>query len=412
MTHLENLLRDARPTVIAALSRYFQSIDLGEDLFQDAVLAALKTWPEKGVPQDPTAWLIRVGCNRGIDQGRKLARHSLPDTPLERTDGGHQAQELLNQLDAADYSDDILRLMFTCCHPVLPVAQQIALCLKIIVGMHVHEIAHAFLVQPKTMEKRITRAKKRIAGEDIPYEAPQADQRDSRIKAVATSIYLLFNEGYAASGGEAHIRTPLCHEAIRLSRLLVDIAPKHPEVKGLLALCLLQHARTKARLDAQGQIILLEDQDRSLWDAPAIGEGLTHLHQALNAKQPGPFQIQAAIAAVHAESPSAQATNWSELNRLYQLLEKINPSPVVTLNRAVAVEKCEGPRKALTLLEALEDQLDNYMYFHGLRAALLTRVGAKQQAQQAFERALKLARTPAEEAHLHLQMDKIQDQYP
>jgi RNA polymerase sigma-70 factor, ECF subfamily len=298
-------------------------------------------------------------------------------------------------------------LLFTCCHPDLPAEQQIALALRIVSGLSVVEIARAFLITESAAEQRITRAKRRIAEAGLPFETPGSAERAERVTAVAAMIYLLFNEGYSASGGTLHMRLPLCDEAIRLARLLLRLFPGDCEVIGLTALLLLQHSRAGARLDADQAIVLLEDQDRRRWDRKVIAEGLVLLEKALRHQRAGPFQVQAAIAAVHARAKGAEETDWKQIDHLYTLLETLQPSPIVTFNRAVAVAKVHGPVAALALIEPLADRLSNYFHFHGVKGALLAQLGKTEEARVAFDRAIALARTPAEAAHIRLQLDNL-----
>jgi RNA polymerase sigma-70 factor (ECF subfamily) len=409
MAWIDAALTAARPQVMGALLRYFRTLDAAEDAYQEACLRALKTWPVKGPPRDPAAWLIFVGRNFALDEVRRRAKQTeLPgdeDLPAEHED---VQEELAERLDAAHYRDDILRLLFVCCHPELPATQQIALALRIVSGLTVKEIAHAFLVSESAMEQRITRAKARISAADVPFDTPGAPERATRLTAVSTMIYLIFNEGYSASGGSAHVRVPLCEEAIRLSRLLLRLFPGEPEIMGLNALLLLQHARAPARLDAENNIVLLEDQDRSLWRRESIAEGLTLVEKALRHRRPGPFQIQAAIAAVHSQAERASDTDWVEIDQLYTVLETLQPSPVVTLNHAVAVSKLRGPAEALAMIEPLGGPLSGYFYFFGLKGALLKQLNRPEEARIAFDRAISLANTAAEAAHIRLHLDKLQ----
>jgi RNA polymerase sigma-70 factor (ECF subfamily) len=403
-------LRSARPRAVGALLRYFRDLDAAEEAFQEACLGALKNWPQNGPPRDPAAWLIFVGRNSAIDSLRRQGKlQSLPDdeqlSDLEA--GGDPEADLAERLDGAHYRDDILRLLFICCHPELPATQQIALALRIVCGLSVKEISRAFLVGDTAMEQRITRAKSRISAAEIPFETPDAHDRAERLAAVAAVIYLMFNEGYSATGGDAHIRAPLCDEAIRLGRLLLRLFRDEPEIMGLLALMLLQHARTDARLDPDGNIVLLEDQDRARWKRPAINEGLALLDKAVRHQSPGPYQLQAAIAALHARAARAEDTNWAGIERLYATLERLQPSPVVTLNRAVAVSKVEGPAAALALIEPLAPQLASYFHFFGVRGALLMQLGRSDEAREALDRAIALARTAAEAAHIRMQIDRL-----
>ena len=389
--------------------RYFRDLDLAEEAFQEASLSALKNWPKNGPPRDPAAWLIFVGRNAALDMVRRRKKQAeLPDEEaISDLDNAESA--LVDQLDEGHYRDDILRLLFVCCHPELPAVQQIALALRIVCGLTVKQAARAFLVTEAAMEQRITRAKARIAASHAQYEIPGAPERAQRLAAVAAVIYLMFNEGYAATGGEALMREPLCDEAIRLTRLLLRLFPSEPELMGLLALMLLQHSRSPARLAADDTIVLLEDQDRKLWKRDFIAEGLSLLDKAMRHRAPGPYQVQAAIAALHARADEATDTDWAQIELLYRSLEQLTPSPVITLNRAVAVHKVSGPAAALDLIEPLASQLSSYFYFHGVRGALLMQLGRAADARTAFDRAIALANTAAEAAHIRAQLDKLQN---
>jgi RNA polymerase sigma-70 factor, ECF subfamily len=404
---LDAALKAARPQAMGALLRYFRDLDRAEEAFQEACLRALKHWPQNGPPRDPVAWLVLVGRNVALDVLRR-EKKSVP-LPEEDTlsDLGDAESDMAERLDNSHYRDDLLRLLFTCCHPDLNATQQIALALRIVSGLSVAEIARAFLVGESAMEQRITRAKRRIAAAQIPYDAPGAVERAERLAVVAAALYLLFNEGYAASGGTAHIRAPLCEEAIRLARLLLRLFPAEPEIMGLLALFLLQHARAKARLDGDGAIVLLEDQDRALWNRALIAEGHALVEKALRHRRPGPYQLQAAIAGVHAHAPSAADTDWEEIDQLYQMLERVQPSPVVTLNRAVAVAKLRGPEAGLAMIEGLGEKLGGYFHFFGVKGAFLMQLGRDQEARAAFDQAIALAHTPAEAAHIRLHLDRL-----
>jgi len=410
---LDGALIAARPQALGALLRYFRNLDRAEEAFQEACLRALRNWPVNGPPRDPTAWLIFVGRNAALDQVRRQSSEE-PLPPEELISDRDDAEAALaERLDNSHYRDDVLRLLFICCHPDLPDTQQIALALRIVSGLSVKEIARAFLVSESAMEQRITRAKRRVAGAQVPFEAPGPVERSERVAAVAAMIYLLFNEGYSASGGDAHIRVPLCEEAIRLARLLLGLFPSEPEIMGLTALLLLQHARAPARLDADGNIVLLEDQDRRLWTHGMIAEGLVLVEKALRHRRPGPYQVQAAIAAVHAHAVRPEDTDWAKIDLLYALLETLQPSPVVTLNRAVAVAKARGPAEALAMIEPLADRLSGYFYFFGVKGALLKDLGRAEEARLAFDRAIALANTPAEAAHIRLHLDRlIKDSQP
>ena len=404
---INTTLTSARPQAVAALLRYFRDLDTAEEAFQESCLRALKTWPQNGPPRDPAAWLIMVGRNSAIDAVRHRSKQeALPaDDVVSDLDDAESA--IAERLDDAHYRDDILRLLFICCHPDLPVTQQIALALRVVSGLSVKEIARAFLSSESAMEQRITRAKRRVADAEVPFATPGAPERAQRLAAVAAMIYLLFNEGYSASGGDAHLRAPLCDEAIRLSRLLLRLFPSEPEIMGLTALLLLQHARAPARLDADGAIVLLEDQDRSLWDRKMIAEGLALIDKAVRHKRPGPYQVQAAIAALHSQADRPEATDWSQIDLLYATLERLQPSPIVTLNRAVAVAKVRGPEAALAMIEPLASQLSGYFYFFGVKGGLLMQLGRSEEARVAFDRAIAVANTAAEAAHIRMHLDRL-----
>jgi RNA polymerase sigma-70 factor, ECF subfamily len=404
---IDAALTSARPQAVAALLRYFRDLDLAEEAFQEACLRALKAWPKNGPPRDPAAWLIFVGRNAALDHVRKRAKTTaLPDE--DRLSDLEDAEaEVVEALDHADYRDDVLRLLFVCCHPDLPATQQIALALRIVSGLSVKQIAKAFLVGEAAMEQRITRAKRKVADAGVPFETPGPIERAERLAAVAAMVYLVFNEGYSANGGDAEARAPLCGEAIRLARLLLHLYPAEPEIMGLLALMLLQHSRAAARFDADGAIVLLEDQDRLLWSGDKIREGLALIDKAIRHRKRGPYQIQAAIAALHAQARTAAETDWTQIELLYAALEQEQPSPVVTLNRAVAVSKARGAEPALEMIEPLANRLAGYFYFHGVRGAFLMQLGRNNEAREAFDRAIALANTPAEAAHIRQHLDKL-----
>ncbi|MFL5102181.1 MAG: RNA polymerase sigma factor [Xanthobacteraceae bacterium] len=410
---IDAALRSARPQAVGALLRYFRDLDQAEEAFQEACLRALKNWTVNGPPRDPTAWLILVGRNVALDDVRRRRRNEALPPEETMSDLDDAEADLAERLDSSHYRDDVLRLLFICCHPDLPATQQIALALRIVSGLTVKEIARAFLVSESAMEQRITRAKSRVAKADVPFETPGAVERSERLGAVAAMIYLLFNEGYSASGGTMHVRAPLCEEAIRLARLLLRLFPSEPEIMALAALLLLQHARSPARLDADGAIVLLDDQDRRLWDRDMIAEGLALIDKASRHRRPGPYQVQAAIAGVHAHAARAEDTDWSEIDQLYAVLEQLQPSPVITLNRAVAVSKVKGPAAALAMVETLAAPLASYFHFFGVKGALLMQLGRAQEARTAFDQAIALAHTPAEAAHIRLHLDRlIKDSQP
>jgi RNA polymerase sigma-70 factor (ECF subfamily) len=405
---IDAALTSARPQAVGALLRYFRDLDMAEEAFQNACLRALRSWPQNGPPRDPAAWLIMVGRNAGIDEVRRNRRHEpLPEDDHTISDLGDTEGELAERLDGSHYRDDILRLLFICCHPDLPPTQQIALALRIVSGLSVKQIARAFLVSEAAMEQRITRAKARVAEANVPFETPGAAERSERLAGVTAMIYLIFNEGYSASGDTAETRKPLCEEAIRLARLLLRLFQGEPEIMGLTALLLLQHARAAARFDAQGQLILLDDQDRSLWNQKLIAEGLALIDKAMRHRQSGPYQLQAAIAALHSRAEKPEDTDWKQIDLLYGALEVMQPSPVVTLNRAVAVSKVRGPETALQMIEPLAGRLSNYFHFFGVRGALLMQLGRSEEARVAFDQAIALANTSAEAAHIRMHLDRL-----
>lgn len=403
---INGALSGARPQAIGALLRYFRDLDIAEEAFQEAALRALRSWPQNGPPRDPAAWLILVGRNAALDGVRKQSRDVAlpPDDVISDLEDAEAS--LAERLDGSHYRDDVLRLLFICCHPDLPEVQQIALALRIVSGLSVAQIARAFLVSQAAMEQRITRAKARVAKADVPFETPGPAERAERLAAVMAMIYLVFNEGYSAGNAA---RNQLCDEAIRLLRLLLRLFQTEPEIMGLTALMLLQHARLPARFDAAGEIILLEDQNRTLWNHKLIAEGLALIDKAMRHNRPGPYQIQAAIAANHARAPRAEETNWPQIDALYAALELMQPSPVVTLNRAVATAKVRGPEAALAMLEPLEQRLSGYFHYFGARGAFLLQLGRTKEARTAFDRAIALANSPAEAAHIRRHLDRLSD---
>ncbi len=405
LTWIHGALTAARPQAVSALLRYFRDMDRAEEAYQDACLRALKSWPRNGPPRDPAAWLILVGRNAALDGVRKQSRTTALPPDDEISDLGDAESEIAERLDGSHYRDDVLRLLFICCHPDLQPSQQIALALRIVSGLSVSQIARAFLVSDVAMEQRITRAKQRISKADVPFEAPGAAERSTRLAAVAAMIYLLFNEGYSAGNDPA--RAPLCEEAIRLVRLLLRLFQTEPEIMGLAALMLLQQSRLPARFDAEGEAVLLEDQERGLWDQKLAGEGLALLDKAMRHNRPGPYQVQAAIAATHARAGKAADTDWAGIEGLYLALERMQPSPVVTLNRAVAVSKLHGPQAALELIAPLEPKLSGYFHFFGARGSFLLQLGRGREARADFDRAIALANTPAEAAHIRRHLDRL-----
>jgi len=403
--HIDTAISGARPKAMAALLRYFRDLDTAEEAFQEACLRALQTWPHKGPPRDPTAWLITVGRNAALNAKRRIRSIG----PLPDADALTDARDDLTpeRLDESHYGDDILRLLFMCGHPTLPATQQIALALRIVSGLTVEQIADAFLVSTAAMEQRITRAKRAIAETSVEFDTPGADERRARLATVSTMIYLIFNEGYGSTPDTATVREPLADEAIRLGRLLLSLFPTDPEVFGLLALMLFQQSRAPARFDANGEIVLLDAQDRSRWNRTFIDEGRLLLERASFYQSPGPFQLQAAIAALHARATRPEDTAWKEIDALYQVLEALQPSPVVTLNRAVAVWKLQGAEAALEMIDPLRSELDAYFYLHGLRGTLLKELNRLDEARDALNRAIALANSVAEAKLIRRELDSL-----
>jgi RNA polymerase sigma-70 factor (ECF subfamily) len=373
---------------IAVLVRVFGDIDVAEEAVQDAFTAAVQRWPSSGLPPSPAGWIITTARNRAIDRLRKEA--SLQDRHAEAAllhARGERAEE-------GPVRDDRLRLIFTCCHPALAASAQVALTLRLLGGLTTAEIARGFLVPEPTMAQRLVRAKGKIRDARIPYRVPAEAELPGRLRAVLAVVYLIFNEGYAASSGDRLIREDLCAEAIRLGRLLAELMPDEAEVMGLLALMLLAESRRAARATPGGGVVLLPGQDRGLWDRDLIAEGQAIVRQCLRRDQPGPYQIQAAINAVHTDAPAAAATDWRQILQLYDQLLSLASSPVVALNRAVAVAEVDGPGAALALVDCLD--LEGYYLFHAIRADLLRRLGRATEAALAYDKAIALTQNAAE----------------
>jgi len=403
---VDAVYRSESRRIFATLIRLLGDFELAEDALHDAFGAALERWPKEGVPANPRAWLVSAGRFRAIDAMRRRARFDASQAAIAEQ-LGVEAREAATFEDES-IEDDRLRLIFTCCHPALPPETRVALTLREVCGLTTEEIAHAFLTVPSTLAQRIVRAKAKIHDARIPYQVPSPPELPNRLDTVLQVIYLIFNEGYSASWGESLTRSDLSGEAIRLGRLLAELLPES-EAMGLLALMLLQESRRVARTSPTGDLILLEDQDRSLWNRDQIAEGKALVEKALSSRRVGPYMLQAAIASVHADAPNAAATDWAQIAGLYDVLVHVEPSPVVELNRAVAVAMRDGPDAGLPLIDAIlaRGDLADYHLVHAARADLCRRLGRTAETRASYERALSLARQEPERRFLERRLAEL-----
>jgi RNA polymerase sigma-70 factor (ECF subfamily) len=403
---IDSIYRTESRRVLATLIRLLGDFELAEEALHDAFMAALEQWPRDGIPDNPRPWLVSAGRFKAIDRLRKRTRFDQSLTGLANQ--LDEFSEDIAGLEDENLEDDRLRLVFTCCHPALPQEAQIALTLREVCGLTTEEIAYAFLTPSPTLAQRIVRAKAKIRDARIPYEVPTQNELPERLDTVLQVIYLVFNEGYSASFGETLTRADLSAEAIRLARLLHELLPE-PEVTGLLALMLLHESRRNARTTPDGEVILLDDQDRSLWDHDLIAEGLTLVERALSSRRFGPYTLQAAIAAVHAEAKEPSDTDWNQIVGLYDVLLRISPSPIIELNRAVAIAMRDGPQAGVELIENIlkRGDLTDYQLAHSARADLYRRLGKKEEARSAYLRALELTQQEPQRRFIQKRLDEL-----
>jgi RNA polymerase sigma-70 factor (ECF subfamily) len=406
---VEEVHREHYGRILATVIRLVGDFDRSEEAVQEAFAAAVASWPAQGVPQNPVAWLVSAARFKAIDQIRREARRAAHRDELERHLRS-RAEEETAVSEETPLDEDRLRLIFTCCHPALAPEAQVALTLRTLCGLTTEEIARAFMAPVPTIAQRVVRAKAKIRDAGIPYVVPADDALPERLDAVMAVVYLVFNEGYAASFGDRLVRGELCAEAIRLGRMFVELLPDQPEAKGLLALMLLHDARRKTRVDQEGRLLTLEEQDRSLWDRAQIAEGASLVEQALAARVPGPYALQAAIAALHAQAPSADETDWAQIAALYGILVRVHPAPVVELNRAVAVAMADGLEPGLEQLDLLAQRGDlaGYHLLPAAQADLLRRLGRRAEAASAYRRALALVTNEAEKRYLERRLAQVE----